>query len=103
VCEQTIATPNGPRHALNVFTFDPRAVKFFFYVLGQPGDAMRPVPLAIDKHIWTYGGQTRDANGSYSRTVNDFTAKDSYSWRAATSPDGERWTAGAHGRSRRIR
>ena len=101
LCEQTIATPNGKRHALNLFTFDPNAKKFFFYVLGQPGAGMQAVPLSIDRHVWTYGGQARDANGQFSRTVNDFTAKDSYSWRVETSRDGEHWTAGAHGLSRR--
>jgi len=103
LCEQTVTTPNGVRHALNLFTFDRAAGKFVFYVLSQPGDPMRPVPLAIDRHVWIYGGQTRDANGNFSRTVNDFTAKDSYAWRLESSTDGERWTSGAHGMSRRVR
>jgi hypothetical protein len=103
LCEQTVTTPTGVRHALNVFTFDPAAGKFFFYVLGTPGDAMRPVPLAIENHIWIYGGQTRDANGRFSRTVNDFMAKDVYSWRLESSADSTHWTAGIHGRSRRVR
>jgi hypothetical protein len=103
LCEQTVTTPAGERHALNLFTFDRAAGKFFFYVLGQPGDAMRAVPLAIDKHVWIYGGQSRDANGGFSRTVNDFTAKDFYAWRLESSADGEVWTAGIHGRSRRVR
>jgi hypothetical protein len=103
LCEQTVTTPAGARHALNLFTFDRTAEKFVFYVLGQPGDPMRPVPLAIDGHVWIYGGQARDASGNFSRTVNDFTAKDSYSWRLESSADGERWTSGAHGMSRRVR
>ena len=102
LCEQTISTPAGIRHALNLFTFEPVAGRFVFYVLGQPGDAMRPVPLAIDRHMWTYGGKTRDANGTFSRTVNDFTAKDSYTWRLESSTDGEHWTSGIHGMSRRV-
>jgi hypothetical protein len=103
LCEQTITTPGGARHALSLFTFEAGAGKFVFYTLGQPGDAMRPVPLAIDRHIWIYGGQTKDANGAFSRTVNDFTAKDSYTWRLESSTDGERWTPGVHGMSRRVR
>ncbi len=103
LCEQTITTPAGPRHALNLFTFDATTGKFTFYALGQPGDAMRPVPLAIDRHIWIYGGRARDGNGNWSRTVNDFTAKGSYTWRLESSTDGERWTPGMHGMSRRVR
>jgi len=103
LCEQTITTPGGVRHALSLFTFDAAAEKFVFYTLGQPGDAMRPVPLTIDRHIWIYGGQARDANGNWSRTVNDFTAKDSYAWRLESSTDGERWTPGIHGASKRVR
>ena len=102
LCEQTITTPAGARHALNLFTFDAAAGKFFFYVLGQPGDGLRPVPLAIDRHLWIYGGQSRDGSGTFSRTVNDFTAKDSYSWRLESSTDGEHWTPGIHGMSRRV-
>ena len=103
LCEQTITTPGGPRRALSLFTFDAGAGKFVFYTLGQPSDAMRPVPLTIDRHIWIYGGQTKDPNGAFSRTVNDFTAKDSYTWRLESSTDGERWTPGIHGMSRRVR
>jgi hypothetical protein len=103
ICEQTLTTPNGVHRALNMFTFEPAAGKFFFYVLGQPGDEMRAVSLAIERHVWIYGGQTRGPNGSYSRTVNDFTAKDSYSWQVETSSDGERWTPGLHGKSMRVR
>ena len=103
LCEQTITTPGGVRHALSLFTFDPGAGRFVFYTLGQPGDQMRPVALTIDRHIWIYGGQARDANGNWSRTVNDFTAKDSYSWRVESSTDGERWTPGIHGASKRVR
>jgi hypothetical protein len=103
LCEQSIKTPGGPRHALSLFTFDSSAGRFVFYVLGQPGDPMRPVPLTIDRHIWIYGGQTKDGNGGFSRTVNDFNSKDSYSWRLESSTDGERWTPGIHGMSRRVR
>ena len=102
LCEQTITMPSGTRRALNLFTFDPAAGKFFFYGLGQPGDGMRAVPLAIDRHVWIYGGLTRDANGNFGRTVNDFSAKDAYSWRLESSADGAQWTPGMHGRSRRV-
>ena len=67
-CEQTITTPAGIRHALSLFSFDPAAGKFVFYALGQPGDVMRPVPLAIDRHVWIYGGQAEDGSGTFSRT-----------------------------------
>jgi len=103
LCEQTITTPEAVRHALSLFTFDAGAGKFVFYTLGQPGDAMRPVPLAIDRHIWIYGGQAPDNGGRFSRTVNDFTASDSYSWRLESSTDGEHWTPGIGGRSTRVR
>jgi len=106
LCEQTISAPEGQQHALSLFTFDAAAGKFVFYALGQPGDAMRPVPLAIDRHVWIYGGQTRDNSGKFSRTVNDFTAltaTDSYSWRVESSTDGEHWTLGIGGKSTRVR
>jgi len=103
VCEQTITAPEGERHALSLFTYDAADGKFVFYTVGQPGDAIGPVPLAIDRHIWIYGGRTRDNSGKFFRTVNDFTASDSYSWRSESSTDGEHWTPGIGGKSTRVR
>lgn len=102
VCDQTISTPNGVQHATDLFTFDRGAGRYVFYVLGRPGDAMSPVALAIDRHVWTYGGRERNANGVYTRTVNDFTQSGAYTWRVESSSDGVHWTEGLHGRSRRV-
>ena len=102
ICEQTITSPAGVRRALDLYTFDSTAHKFAFYVLGKPGDAMQPSDLAIDGKIWTYGGRVRAPNGKYNRTINDFSAIKSYTWRAESSRDGEHWTVVAHGRSMRI-
>jgi hypothetical protein len=102
VCDQTISTPRGEQHALDLFTLDRAAGKYVFYVLGRPGDAMNPVSLSIDRHVWIYGGQQRSPNGAFTRTVNDFTRSDAYTWRVESSTDGEHWAEGAHGQSRRI-
>ena len=102
LCEQTITTPGGERHALNLFTFNSTTGSYSFYVLGQPGDPMRPVALAIKGKIWIYGGQAPGPDGRTYRTVNDFSAPGSYTWRQESSSGGEQWTAGAHGQSRRV-
>jgi hypothetical protein len=102
LCDQTITTPNGEQHAIDLMTFDRKAGKYVFYVLGTPGDVMNPVPLSIERHVWVYGGQRRGANGVFTRTVNDFSESGAYTWRAETSTDGVHWTEGVHGRSRRV-
>lgn len=102
LCDQTITSSNGEQHATDLFTFDHATRRYIFYVLGKPGDVMNPVPLAIDGHVWTYGGQQRNANGVYTRTVNDFTQSGVYTWRVESSTDGAHWSAGLHGLSRRI-
>lgn len=102
LCDQTITMPNGEQHATDLYVFDRTTGKFVFYVLGKPGDAMNPVPLSIEHHVWTYGGQQRNANGAYTRTVNDFTQSGLYRWRIESSADGVHWTDGLHGLSRRV-
>ena len=102
LCEQTITTPGGERHALNLFTFNTGTGSYSFYILGQPGDPMRPVALTIKGKIWIYGGQSPDPDGRTNRTVNDFSAGSSYTWRQESSSNGAQWTGGAHGQSRRV-
>lgn len=102
ICEQTITSPGGVRRALDLYTFDSTAHQFVFYVLGKAGDAMQPIDFAVEGKIWTYGGRARAPNGNYNRTINDFSASDSYTWSAESSPDGEHWTVVAHGRSVRV-
>jgi hypothetical protein len=103
LCEQDITTPTGKLHAFNLFTFDPAAGTYVFYVLGHPGDPMRPVPLTIKGAIWIYGGQMAGPDGRKNRTVNDFSGSDSYSWRQESNLNGDVWTMVAGGRSRRVR
>ena len=103
VCEQTIMTPGGVRHAVNLFLVDSAAGHYVYYGVNQPGSVVQPTALEIANHVWIYGGRTKAPDGRYYRTVNDFTGHDSYTWRAETSGDGAHWTAGAHGRSLRQR
>jgi len=103
LCEQTVTTPSAVLHALNLYTFDPATGRYTYYGVTQPGQPVRPVPITIDGHLWFYGGATPDQGGTYRRTVNDFSARDSYTWRQESSSDGTHWTAGAHGGSRRVR
>ena len=102
ICEQAITSPQGIQHALNFFTRDPRSDRFVFYVIGNPGDTIRPVPLTIDGTVWTYGGQTASPNGQTWRTINDFSKSDQYTWKAQMSTDGKTWTTMAEGRSERV-
>ena len=102
ICEQIITSPTGVRRALDLYTYDSTSNRFAFYVLGRPGESMQPIDFAVDGTTWTYGGRVRAPNGSYNRTINDFSASDSYTWRAETSSDGEHWTVVAHGRSVRL-
>lgn len=103
VCEQTIMTPAGVRHAVNLFLVDSAAGRYVYYGVTEPGKTIQPTRLVIENHVWTYGGDQKAPDGIYYRTVNDFTARDSYTWRLETSRDGARWTAGRHGRSVRSR
>lgn len=102
LCEQEIATPDGPRHALNLFTYDPKGHAYALYAVMSPGATVEPVPLAIDGRIWTYGGLTAAPNGQTYRTINDFSMPDSYSWRLESSLDGKTWVIGPRGQSRRV-
>ncbi len=102
LCEQTIIAPDGEHHALDLYTFDPRSGKYFFYLVQQPGNFAQPVPLRIDGAIWTYGGTNAATDGRRFRTINDFSGKDTYSWRLETSTDGEHWTTTRGGHSERV-
>ena len=102
ICEQAVTTPQGVQHALNFFMPDPRSGGFAFYVLNNPGDTIRPVPLTIDGAVWTYGGQHADPNGQTWRTINDFSKPGEYTWKAQVSADGKIWKTNAEGRSERV-
>lgn len=101
ICEQRIATPTGSRHALNTFVVDPSNHRYVYYGINEPGSVIEPVPLTIMNHLWVYGG-SRAADGKYYRTINDFSAVDSYVWRQETSTDSVHWTTGRHGRVVRV-
>ena len=101
-CEQTVTTPQGRRHALDLFAFDSASGKYVFYLLLAPGDTMRPTPLGISGPIWTYGGTAPGKDGKWYRTINDFTATSAYTWRQESSADGVHWTVGQGGRSTRV-
>lgn len=103
LCEQTITTPGGMRHAENLFTWDSTTSRYFLYVAQAPGDTLAPVPLAIAGKIWTYGGLSPAPNGKWWRTINDFSATGSYAWRLESSDDGSSWTRVMGGTSRRVR
>ena len=104
ICEQAITSPQGIQHALNFFTRDPRGGRFVFYVLNDPGDTIRPVPLSIDGAVWTYGGGVPGPDGKTWRTINDFSKPGAYTWKAQMSADGRdmeddgRRSFGARGR-----
>jgi hypothetical protein len=102
ICDQTITTMAGVQHALNFFAHNPKTGAFVFYVVPNPGDTLKPVPLAISGAVWTYGGRTAAANGQWFRTVNDFSKRDEYSWRLETSDDGKSWRTTNGGRSQRV-
>ncbi len=101
-CDQTITTAAGVQHAINFFTLGPKAGSFVFYVLPNPGDTLRPVPLNIDGSTWIYGGEAPGSNGKWFRTLNDFSKRDEYSWRLETSDDGKSWRTTNAGRSQRV-
>ena len=103
VCEQIIRTPAGNRRALNVFTVDTTGAAFVFYNLSRVGDAMVPVRLVIENHIWAYGGGERAGDGQFHRTINDFSNRAAYTWRLESSSDSVHWVPSLGGKSRRIR
>lgn len=104
VCEQTITTPAGVRHAVNVYAADVAGGRYVYYGITQPGAAVRAVPLVIAGQVWTYGGLERAPDSLYHRTINDFSSgPDGYAWRAESSRDGVTWTVQAQGRATRQR
>ncbi|MDQ6828914.1 MAG: hypothetical protein M3081_08615 [Gemmatimonadota bacterium] len=102
LCEQRIVTPSGAKSALSLFSFGSRSHKYVFYGLSDPGDPMRPVSLVIRGAIWIYGGDHKNDDGKFYRTVNDFSAHDHYTWRQESSVDGAIWVPGSGGSSRRV-
>lgn len=103
VCDQRVTLADGTeRRVTNLFARDSIARAYVFYGMPTPGQSLSPVPLRIANHVWVYGGVGRDARGVLHRTVNDFTARDAYTWRAESSTDGTHWTVVAHGRSTRV-
>lgn len=103
LCEQTITTPNGVRHAENLFTWDSVSSHYFLYVAQTPGDTLSPVPISIAGKVWTYGGLSPAPNGKWWRTINDFSATGSYAWRLESSNDGSSWTRVMGGTSRKVK
>jgi hypothetical protein len=102
LCEQTITSSSGQRHALNLYTFEPAGPKYFLYVVPQPGNPSAPVPIEIQGPRWTYGGTAAAPGERRARTINDFSDRDSYSWWTETSTDGEHWTRVTGGRATRV-
>ena len=104
ICEQTITTPGGVRHAVNVFAVDSAAGRYAYYGIVQPGAPVRPVPLAIAGRVWTYGGLEPAPDSLYHRTINDFSGgPGGYTWRAESSRDGLNWVVQVQGRATRRR
>lgn len=101
VCDQTIATPQGVRHATNLYTYDSTQNRYVYYGVNAAGQVVNPVPLAIDGNVWTYGGQA-GPDGVIYRTINDFSAGSSYTWERQSSRDGKTWTRLAGGTSERV-
>ena len=102
LCEQTITSQSGVRHALNLFTFDPAQPAYYLYVVPQPGQPAVAVPIAIEGTRWIYGGAPTAAGQRRYRTINDFSKPDSYDWWTESSDDGAHWTRVAGGRSVRV-
>lgn len=63
---------------INLFTFDPESQRYFLYVVTQPRGPSAPVPIFIDGKRWTYGGVSPNGESKRIRTINDFSAHDSY-------------------------
>ncbi|HKW02736.1 MAG TPA: serine hydrolase domain-containing protein [Vicinamibacterales bacterium] len=102
VCDQTVTTPQGVQHATNLYSYDPASGRYVYYGLNRVGDVVNPVPLTIEGAIWTYGGQSAGPDGVTYRTINDFSAGTSYTWKRQSTRDGTTWTTIAEGRSTRV-
>ncbi len=102
LCEQTITSQSNVRHALNLFTFDPGASRYYLYVVPQAGKPVATVTIAIEGTRWIYGGEPAAGAQRRFRTINDFSTPDSYSWWTESSDDGEHWTRVTGGRSVRV-
>ena len=101
ICDQTITTMAGVQHVLDFYARAKNG-SFVLYVVPNPGDTLRPLPLAINGAIWTYGGTFAAPSGQWFRTINDFSKRDEYSWRLETSDDGKSWRTANGGRSQRV-
>lgn len=102
VCDQTITTPQGVRHATNLYAYDSAQNRYVYYGVNSVGQVVNPVPLTIQGAVWTYGGQQGGPDGVTYRTINDFSAASSYTWERQSSRDGKTWTTLAGGKSVRV-
>jgi len=102
ICDQTISTPQGPRHATNLYTFNAEQKRYVYYGVNTAGQPIAPVPLSIDGVVWVYGGGEPSADGVTYRTVNDFSGKTFYTWQRQSSRDGKAWTTLTGGRAERV-
>lgn len=98
ICEQTITSTQSVRHTVNVYTTDIATGNHYYYGIVRPGDSIAATRLQISGHVWTYGGEQAAPNGTYYRTINDFSSVGRYTWRTEASSDRANWTVVREGK-----
>jgi len=104
ICHETLTRPAGVERWVGVYLPDSASQSYLYYELAGTERPTAPSRLTISHDVWTFGGTTPGPDGSYQRTVHDFSAHNgTFSWRKESSRDGVHWTPERGGIVRRKR
>jgi hypothetical protein len=104
ICDEAISRRGGVEHAIGVYVVDSLPDRYTYFEVSSGGPPAPPMRVVITGHIWTFGGDKVGEDGSYHRTLHDYTAANgTFSWRKESSRDGVHWTIDRRGTVHRQR
>lgn len=104
ICDESISHPGGVEHVLGVYSPDSLPDRYVYIEVSARGAPLVPTRLLIADHVWIFGGDRLASDGSYHRTLHDFTAPTgTFFWRKESSRDGVHWTLERGGTGHRRR
>jgi hypothetical protein len=104
ICDETISRRGGVEHAIGVYAADSLPDRYVYFEVSGSGAPVPPMRVVIADHVWMFGGDHVAGDGSYHRTLHDYSAADgTFSWRKESSRDGMHWTVDRRGMVHRRR
>lgn len=92
VCEEALTRRNTVERWLGVYVPDSQPHRYAYYEIAG-GRTASPAPVTMDAHVWVFGGTTRGADGTFRRSVHDYTARNgTFIGLKESSADGVHWT-----------